>query len=569
MNQDSTRLLKTIRYPGLTPESKEIRRLVLDFSKKYSIFLYKKNLSAIWVAFLGGTGTGKSTFFNALCGFSLSETGIERPKTQGPIAYAHRNILIEKDFPVDTIRIDRQPSQAQQTGPISGAHGRMVIFEHNRDEKSHLILIDTPDLDSIETQHLETTEDLYLLADAVIFIVSQEKYADEVPSQFFKRVVEEEKPYFLLLNKVQDASAKKELIDVFTGQGISVNNDQIWTIFCEFSKIPQAINRQSSFQDFRLSFSKAFMVDQIHHLKANQHKKWVIHLNEQRNRLLFRLKKEEEACQDWLHKLDSLYEKISQALLQNETERFSEKSKEYLRVEIRKLFARYDVLARPRQLVREVLWIPLGLLGFRRENSEKKHRQALEKLKEKLDLSSVEAAIEVFNRKVFEELSPPNEEAPLFNKLRQAGVILEHKDIQQLTWTEQNRLMLWFEETFQNLSRGIPRGKQWGIYSTSILWGILLLSLETAIGGGFSMLDVVLDSALAPFVTKGAVELFAYHEIQKIARELARRYQETLLAALHRQHEQYRSCLRSLMIPPEIFESLRELELHISEELDE
>ncbi len=565
MNQDFTRLLKTIRYPGLTPESKGIRRLALDLSKRYSIFIYKKNLSAIWVAFLGGTGTGKSTFFNALCGYSLSKTGIERPKTQGPIAYAHRRVPIEKDFPVDALKIDRQPFQAHQTRPISGADGHMVIVEHNRDDGSHLILIDTPDLDSIESQHYEIAENIYLLADVVIFITSQEKYADEVPSHFFKRIVEEETPYFLLLNKAKDASIKEELINVFAKQGIFVDEDQIWTIFYEFSEIPQAITKQSGFQEFRLIFSKTLTVDQIHQFKAIQHQKRVARLNEQMNRLLLRLEKEEQACQNWFHKLDRLYEKTSQELIRNETERFSEKSKAYLRIEIRKLFVRYDVLAKPRQLVKEVLWIPLRFFGFHREDSEKQHKQALEKLKGKLDLSSVEIAVETFNRSVFEELSPQNEEAPLYKKLRHAGVILEHREIQELTWKEQDQLVLWLEETFQSLSRGIPKGKQWGIYSTSILWAILLLSLETAIGGGFSMLDMVLDSALAPFVTKGAVELFAYHEIQKIARELAKRYQETLLAALHRQHEQYKSCLQSLMTPPEVFECLRELELPILE----
>ena len=566
MNQDVNRYLDTIRSPGLTPESRDICRIAVDLSKKIAIFIYKDPLPSIWVAFLGGTGTGKSTLFNALCGYPLSETGVQRPKTQGPIAYAHRSIPIEKEFPIDAIRIDRRPFRANHSGPTPGAPGRMVIIEHDRNDWSHLILVDTPDLDSIETENREIAEDLYLLADAVVFVASQEKYADGVPSQFFKRVVGEENPYFLLLNKVQKVSTKEDLINIFNTQGISVNKDQIWTIFYESLEIPLSIDRQSGFRDFRTSLFQTLTFDRIQYLKKTQHKKWVRHLTGQIDRLLLKLEKENQACQDWLRGLDRLYTKTSKELIQNETERFSDKSREYLRAEIRKLFIRYDFLAKPRQLIKEIVLIPFRFLGFRKETSEDHHRQAVEKMKEKLDLSPVEAAIEAFNRSVLEELSPQNEESPLFKELRQPSVFLEAREIRNLTWKEQERLISWLEETFQNLSRGIPKGKQWGIYTTSIIWGILLLSLETAIGGGFSMLDMVLDSALAPFVTKGAVELFAYHEIQNIARKLAKRYQQTLLAALNRQREMHKRCLQSLMTPPGAIEYLRELKLHISDD---
>ena len=83
-----------ILYPGLTPDAEEINALVQDFSKNLAVFAYKQNLPRLWIVFLGGTGTGKSTLFNAFCGESLSATGVERPKTVGPVVYAHRNCPI-------------------------------------------------------------------------------------------------------------------------------------------------------------------------------------------------------------------------------------------------------------------------------------------------------------------------------------------------------------------------------------------------------------------------------------------------------------------------------------------
>jgi hypothetical protein len=78
-----------LRYPGLTSKTREIRELAEDLPKMLAVFNYKRETPCLWVVFLGGTGTGKSTLFNALCGEELSETGVERPKTSGPIAYAH------------------------------------------------------------------------------------------------------------------------------------------------------------------------------------------------------------------------------------------------------------------------------------------------------------------------------------------------------------------------------------------------------------------------------------------------------------------------------------------------
>jgi hypothetical protein len=90
-----------------------------------------------------------------------------------------------------------------------------------------------------------------------------------------------------------------------------------------------------------------------------------------------------------------------------------------------------------------------------------------------------------------------------------------------------------------------------------LLWGILILSFETVVGGGFTVIDAALDAAIAPFVTKGAVELFAYHEIQKVAKELATRYQDGLVSVLNQQRDRYKQCIQTLITPMEDLKTLR------------
>ena len=77
--------------------------------------------------------------------------------------------------------------------------------------------------------------------------------------------------------------------------------------------------------------------------------------------------------------------------------------------------------------------------------------------------------------------------------------------------------------------------------------------------GQRTVLDAALDTAIAPFVTKGAVELFAYHEIQKVAKELAKRYQEGLISVVRQQRDRYEHCIKAQITPLEDLEALRGL----------
>ena len=346
--------------------------------------------------------------------------------------------------------------------------------------------------------------------------------------------------------------------------GISIRTDRIWVIDYNTRHSPKEIAEQTGYLMFSETFWTVLSASRHHTFRTAQLNNRIRALEEQINHLHQFIEAERRACWDWQKKLNRFYDQISQALIQNESKRFTQRSRDYLRSEVGRLFIRHDVLAIPRKMIKQILLLPFSFLGFRKAATESKHQEALRKFKERFDISSVEAAVEVFNRSVFENLSPQSKHSPLYRELRRPGVVLEQKEIQKLTRQEQEHLTEWIQDTFQELSQGLPRGTRWGIYSTSILWGILLLSLETAVGGGFTMLDAVLDAALAPFITKGTVELFAYQEIQKITRDLSNRYRKMLLAALQRQLEQYRRCLESLEPTQDTFDSLSQLRASIS-----
>jgi energy-coupling factor transporter ATP-binding protein EcfA2 len=546
---------EAIKVPGLTEASHEIPSLAKNFTKRLDILRYKRVMPCLWVVFLGGTGTGKSTLFNALCGAALSETGVERPKTYGPILYAPEGCPLEKDFPLAGIELCKETCEDGGRKSATGAAGRLMILEHTRSEFSHLVLADTPDLDSVEMVNRQVAEDLFLLSDAVIFVTSQEKYADEVPYQFLLRALQGQRPFYVLFNKAEERATPEDFLSMTKGEALSPAKNRLWIIPYVPGNPLQAISQHPSFLNFKSRLDLELAPSSTENLRAELLADRARETSATASRLFHLLQEEKREAEAWRAGLRERCDRTCKRFIQEQEESFSQKSREFIQREIRRLFSKYDVLAKPRQAVREILLTPLRLIGVLREQD---HKEALLRVRQRMDLMPVQTAVEHFNGQVLKELSPKDPRAPLFGSMRKAGVALTPEEIRSLVFREQERLERWLENQFETLSKGIPWTKKWGIYSTSILWGILIVVLETVVGGGFSILDAALDSAIAPFVTKGVVELFAYHEIQKVARELARRYQDGLLSVMKEQEKRYEACLDSLLTAKEVVEGLRE-----------
>jgi energy-coupling factor transporter ATP-binding protein EcfA2 len=555
----------SIRCPGLSVRAEGLARTVEEVSKRWAVLQYEGPRPCIWIVFIGGTGTGKSTVFNTLCGLPLSRTGIERPKTRGPIAYAYRGMSLEQGFPIPGVRVKRACPDGSEEQRFTGQAGEILIVEHDRKEISHWILVDTPDLDSLEHDHRQMADDLYLMSDVVVFVTSQEKYADGVPYEFLQTIRKDRKPFFFILNKAGMEMNPEDLSLAFKDHRIPMPEDRFWLFPYLSSAAPEILPGGGDVQGFEKAFSSTLSPEAMPRVLGEERARKAQVLGERLETLLGALKQEQKASEQWLSELDRLFRDSRDAFVRGQQARFSEESRAYLQSEIRNLFDKYDVLARPRRMVAQILSTPLRLLGFRkRQDARKTREEALAKLREKVDLSPVNRMLDRFNRNVLEHLSPQDQTSPLYRALRKPDILMTEGEAKERIWKEQERLLAWLQETFESLSRGIPKHKEWGIYSTSILWGIFILSLEAAIGGGLGFLDAAVDSLLAPFVTKGAVELFAYGELQKVARELAERYQEGLLSVIQEQRDRYSGKLESLRTREEAMKNLEALRKTVS-----
>jgi 50S ribosome-binding GTPase len=111
------------------------------------------------LAFVGGTGVGKSSLLNALAGEAVSPASVRRPTTSEPVAWV----------PAD---------EREALGPLLEWLGVDEVREHAADHLGPVAILDLPDMDSVESSHRVRVEAILPRVDAVAWVTDPEKYHD-------------------------------------------------------------------------------------------------------------------------------------------------------------------------------------------------------------------------------------------------------------------------------------------------------------------------------------------------------------------------------------------------------
>lgn len=145
--------------------------------------------SPLAVVILGSTGSGKSSLFNALAGWPASPSGILRPTTRRPVVLA---------APGDVAAIER----GEILPGLTGRGELHVLADRRKGRGAGVVLIDAPDIDSIEDENRRLAAELLEAADLLIVITTASRYADEAPWQMLARARERGVPLLAVLNRL-------------------------------------------------------------------------------------------------------------------------------------------------------------------------------------------------------------------------------------------------------------------------------------------------------------------------------------------------------------------------------
>ncbi len=139
---------------------KETAQDLLDQKKNSANDLFTTDSSRpLVVAFMGGTGVGKSSLLNKLAGQAIAKAGVERPTSREVTLYYHHSVslhLLQDVFPIQQIK----------------------MAQHTEDFNQHIIWIDMPDFDSTEQKNKDIVLQWLPFVDVLIYVVSPERYRD-------------------------------------------------------------------------------------------------------------------------------------------------------------------------------------------------------------------------------------------------------------------------------------------------------------------------------------------------------------------------------------------------------
>ena len=117
------------------------------------------------VALAGGTGSGKSSLFNALAGANFSPAGVTRPTTK----HSHACVWgMEGAAPLlDWLGVQRRHRYA-----------RASALDEGESSLTGMLLLDLPDHDSVVTGSAALVDRLVKMADMLVWVLDPLKYAD-------------------------------------------------------------------------------------------------------------------------------------------------------------------------------------------------------------------------------------------------------------------------------------------------------------------------------------------------------------------------------------------------------
>lgn len=184
--------LRQATRPG--PAQDRARQLA-DHVAAYLIPRARSLDAPLLVLLLGPTGAGKSTLMNTLVGASVSRTGVLRPTTR-------EAVLVATD--ADTAALLKDGSLARLPA------GRFETVAQGA--RAGVVLVDAPDIDSVERDNRALADVLVEAADLCIFVTTGTRYADQVPWDVLHRVRERGLPLLVVVNRLPSDAADAQAV---------------------------------------------------------------------------------------------------------------------------------------------------------------------------------------------------------------------------------------------------------------------------------------------------------------------------------------------------------------------
>jgi predicted GTPase len=148
----------------------ELERLLTDLDRQIG-----RVQRAAVITLVGATGAGKSTLLNALAGRPIAQEGIDRPTTRRPVIYAPHDADVSE---LAAPEIERPEGRESEGAP------EVVRYDAASGPWTAQVLIDAPDMNSIDEQHRATVTALAERSDVLVVVLHHQSVLEEASVSF-------------------------------------------------------------------------------------------------------------------------------------------------------------------------------------------------------------------------------------------------------------------------------------------------------------------------------------------------------------------------------------------------
>ncbi len=528
----------------------ELTRLRDEAERIVKVLFWKRSLGSdfppIYTLF-GATGIGKSTIFNSLIGRPISHVSAIRPSTSKAIIYIHKLYTegIESCPFVNKVKVE--------------------IVYHEDERLAQLILIDTPDYDTRVQANREIADDYFTISDVLIFAVSQGKYADFRVHEMAAQAGEWGKFSIYIMNKVDSETAWDHFVELWEERGYIGPK----------VKIPRVTPAPDIIGDLNHDAVVSSLFTNHRTLEIKQ--KELTNLQNRANKVVGDLLQTITEEIDYVISINSEIQTIhksAEAEMLNKTNRLINTDlQRRAELQLQNLLQKYDLLRSPRSALRGAVRKSVQALAdvfvqgkkiFFKEPAV--HDQEIGNLfsdaKEIADLKPLIFAVSELNQQVADLVTGIQGREDLKN----VAAEIPRWDQQQVKVKYEEAfpaIEKLLEKEFDKLKKGLSTKDEYWLYGTSAATALALITAEIVVGGGFTLLDAVLDTAIMPFIPKFLLDIKIVNKLRDIGEKVDNENKKSLRRILLQQAYLYIEAFDTLLPAPDKMQKLRSLQMKI------
>lgn len=168
---------------------------------------------------VGPNNAGKSALFNALVGRTVSPSIPTGGATRRLVGAANPSLLSQLRAEPTLARFRLRPltPDLAEAPLTSSPDPSELLVDEEPGMPAGLMLIDTPDFDSILEDNRLASESLLAVADLVVAVVTRHSYQNKAVVTFLERWLQHGRPWMLVYNEASDAEVARSHVDKLAG----------------------------------------------------------------------------------------------------------------------------------------------------------------------------------------------------------------------------------------------------------------------------------------------------------------------------------------------------------------